>query len=352
MYWVFAATRGASPRDEFYIDAFSSTDLITWTSHEKVLNNGNFSWARESIRAPAAVARNRKVYLYFSVNDTLKVDDDQQVYMYYGDRGHLNVAKLNGATMNSFDGPFNGSEITPSTPGLPIQYGKANSTQGPFLSEGVVLAPDPAVATFIPRSSIITLSRSGAPIAPNGTIEPVRMLFKQSFDHLLGWQTYGDSRVWRTLKDILDPHHNGFLEVSASEGGGGLMYTNFTDLLISIKVKMENNTSGGDAGMLFRTDHMNSTGGDAFQGYYAGIRAAGDLKLRKMNAKFDPKEWHTLKVYAIGNSINMFVNHDVAPSIGNVTDATYSWGRTGTEDQITVEAVVLNEFLGAAMLDI
>ena len=55
--------------EQTYLDAFSSTDLITWTKHPSVLTTANVTWARYAVWAPAPIARNGKYYLYFGAND-------------------------------------------------------------------------------------------------------------------------------------------------------------------------------------------------------------------------------------------------------------------------------------------
>lgn len=140
------------------MDAFSSTDMVTWTKHSKVLDIADVSWAKYALWAPAPVFRDGKYYLYFAANDIQNdsehggigvavadrpegpykdaiggplisrfhngaqpidqdvfIDDDGQAYMYYGGWGHANVVKLN-PDMTSLDTFPDGSiykEITP-----------------------------------------------------------------------------------------------------------------------------------------------------------------------------------------------------------------------------------------------
>lgn len=51
------------------MDAFSSTDMVTWTKHSKVLDIADVSWAKYALWAPAPVFRDGKYYLYFAAND-------------------------------------------------------------------------------------------------------------------------------------------------------------------------------------------------------------------------------------------------------------------------------------------
>jgi hypothetical protein len=157
-YWVFPTT-SKSYDEQTYLDAFSSTDLVTWTKHDRVLSTASVSWARRAMWAPAPIQRNGKYYLYFAANDIqgnselggigvavanrpegpytdalghpligqfhngaqpidqdVFIDDDGQAYLYYGGWGHANVVKLN-ADMTSLGTFADGStfrEITPA----------------------------------------------------------------------------------------------------------------------------------------------------------------------------------------------------------------------------------------------
>jgi hypothetical protein len=157
-YWVFPTT-SKSYDEQTYLDAFSSTDLVNWTRHDRVLTTASVPWARRAMWAPAPVQRNGRYYLYFAANDIqgndqlggigvavadrpegpyadalgrpligqfhngaqpidqdVFIDDDGQAYMYYGGWGHANVVKLN-ADMTSLGRFADGStfrEITPA----------------------------------------------------------------------------------------------------------------------------------------------------------------------------------------------------------------------------------------------
>nr|WP_238433490.1 family 43 glycosylhydrolase [Micromonospora tarensis] len=67
-FYVFP-TASRAYAEQTYLDAFSSTDLITWSRHPNVLSTANVSWARYAVWAPAPIARNGRYYLYFAAND-------------------------------------------------------------------------------------------------------------------------------------------------------------------------------------------------------------------------------------------------------------------------------------------
>jgi hypothetical protein len=189
-YWVFPTS--SRPYDEqTYLDAFSSTDLITWTKHPNVLTTATVSWARRAVWAPAPVTRNGKYYLYFGANDIQNnsqsggigvgvadrpegpysdaigrplisqfvngaqpidqdvfIDDDGQAYMYYGGWGHANVVKLN-SDMTSLGRFADGStykEITPSNYTEGSQMFKRGGKYYLMWSEGYWGGPDYSVS--------------------------------------------------------------------------------------------------------------------------------------------------------------------------------------------------------------
>jgi len=72
-YWVFPTT-SAAYKDQLYLDAFSSKDLVNWEKHSKVLDTSVVKWARQAIWAPSIVENNNKYYLFFSANDIQNSD--------------------------------------------------------------------------------------------------------------------------------------------------------------------------------------------------------------------------------------------------------------------------------------
>lgn len=67
-YWIFP-TYSAPYDDQVFIDAFSSTDLVTWTKHPRVLEKQFVPWARRAMWAPAVVESNGRYFMFFSAND-------------------------------------------------------------------------------------------------------------------------------------------------------------------------------------------------------------------------------------------------------------------------------------------
>lgn len=134
-YWIFP-TYSAPYRKQLFFDAFSSTDLVHWEKHERVLEQKNIPWLRMALWAPSIIEANNKFYLFFGGNDVHEGeiggigvavsdkpegpyidalgkplineivngaqpidqfvfrDDDGQFYMFYGGWGHCNMCKL------------------------------------------------------------------------------------------------------------------------------------------------------------------------------------------------------------------------------------------------------------------
>jgi beta-xylosidase len=57
------------------MDAFSSTDLVTWTKHPRIIDTTAVTWAKRAMWAPSVIAKDGKYYLFFSANDIQ--NDDQ-----------------------------------------------------------------------------------------------------------------------------------------------------------------------------------------------------------------------------------------------------------------------------------
>ena len=74
-YWIYP-TYSAPYNEQLYMDAFSSTDLVTWTKHPRVLDKVNVKWATRAMWAPSVIVRDGWYYLFFGAND---IQNDQQV---------------------------------------------------------------------------------------------------------------------------------------------------------------------------------------------------------------------------------------------------------------------------------
>ncbi|MDD4645084.1 MAG: glycoside hydrolase family 43 protein [Bacteroidales bacterium] len=204
-YWIYP-TFSARYGKQVFFDAFSSTDLVTWTKHPQVLDTVAVKWAKRAMWAPSVIEKEGKYYFFFGANDIQNdqqkggigvavadkpsgpfrdylgkplidrfyngaqpidqfafKDADGQYYLIYGGWRHCNIAKMK----NDFTGfvPFSDSttfrEITPE-----------GYVEGPFMfirngkyyfmwSEGGWTGPDYCVAYAIADSPFGPFKRIG-----------------------------------------------------------------------------------------------------------------------------------------------------------------------------------------------
>jgi beta-xylosidase len=74
-YWIYP-TYSAPYDEQLFMDAFSSTDLVTWEKHPRILEASEVSWARRALWAPSIVEKDGSYYLFFSAND-IQSDDEE-----------------------------------------------------------------------------------------------------------------------------------------------------------------------------------------------------------------------------------------------------------------------------------
>lgn len=204
-YWVFPTTsRGYD--EQTYLDAFSSTDLVHWEKHPRVLDIADIPWARRALWAPAPIERNGKYYLYFAANDIQSdeerggigvavadrpqgpyrdalggplvsqfhngaqpidqdvfIDDDGQAYMYYGGWQHANVVKLNEdmTSLGTFADGTTYKEITPENYTEGSLMFKRDGKYYMMWSEGGWTGPDYSVSYAVSDSPTGPFERLG-----------------------------------------------------------------------------------------------------------------------------------------------------------------------------------------------
>ncbi|MFA6277981.1 MAG: glycoside hydrolase family 43 protein [Pedobacter sp.] len=204
-YWVYP-TYSAKYKEQVFMDAFSSKDLITWTKHEKIIDTSAIKWANKAMWAPSITKKDGKYYLFFGANDIQSdnevggigvavadkpegpykdhlgkplvdkfynkaqpidqfvfKDKDNQYYLIYGGWSHCNIAKLN----NDFTGFVPYSDGTTFKEITPEGY-----VEGPFMfirngkyyfmwSEGGWTGPDYSVAYAMSDSPLGPFKRIG-----------------------------------------------------------------------------------------------------------------------------------------------------------------------------------------------
>ncbi|WP_245919385.1 family 43 glycosylhydrolase [Melittangium boletus] len=210
VYWVYP-TYSAPYEAQTYLDAFSSTDLIHWTKHSKVLDKANVSWATRAIWAPSPIFRNNTYYLYFGANDiqndgqlggigvaksnnpggpyvdaigrpliskfingaqpidqNIFIDDDGQAYLYYGGWGHCNIVKVNNDMISLDNSSF--KEITPSGYVEGALMFKRKGKYYLMWSEGGWTGPDYRVSYAVANSPMGPFPKAGTILSQNAAI--------------------------------------------------------------------------------------------------------------------------------------------------------------------------------------
>jgi beta-xylosidase len=165
-YWIYP-TYSAPYKNQVFMDAFSSSDLVNWQQHARIIDTSSVTWARRAMWAPSIIRKGKKYYLFFSANDIQNnsqpggigvavadrpqgpfkdllgkplldkfyngaqpidqfvfKDRDGKYYLIYGGWGHCNIARLK----KDFSGfiPFkDGSTFKEITP--------KNYVEGPFM---------------------------------------------------------------------------------------------------------------------------------------------------------------------------------------------------------------------------
>jgi beta-xylosidase len=204
-YWIYP-TFSAPYRQQLFLDAFSSKDLVNWEKHPRIVDTSAVKWVWRAMWAPAIVRKKNKYFLFFGGNDIQKdgepggigvavsrkpqgpfkdylgkplvdkfyngaqpidqfvfKDKDGQYYLIYGGWRHCNIARLN----KKFTGflPFEDGqifkEITPEGyvegPLMFIRNGKYYF----MWSEGGWTGPDYSVAYAVADSPLGPFRRAG-----------------------------------------------------------------------------------------------------------------------------------------------------------------------------------------------
>jgi beta-xylosidase len=213
-YWIYP-TYSARYNQQVFLDAFSSTDLVTWTKHERIVDTSAIRWARRAMWAPSIVQKDGWYYLFFGANDIQNDsqpggigvarsrtphgpftdylgkplidrfvngaqpidqfvfrDDDGAYYIVYGGWRHCNIARLN----DDFTGfvPFpDGTLFTEITPKGYVEgaYMLRRNGQYYFMwSEGGWTGPNYAVAYAIGKTPFGPFERVGTILRQDSTV--------------------------------------------------------------------------------------------------------------------------------------------------------------------------------------
>ena len=67
-YWIYP-TYSARYEKQVFLDAFSSSDMVTWKKHPNILDTSRVKWAKIAMWAPAIIKKDKRYFLFFSAND-------------------------------------------------------------------------------------------------------------------------------------------------------------------------------------------------------------------------------------------------------------------------------------------
>jgi beta-xylosidase len=213
-YWIFPTT-SLPYDDQVYFDAFSSTDLLKWEKHARVLDTSAVRWVKRAMWAPAMLEKENKYYLFFGANDIqsdteyggigiaisekpegpyrdylgkplidrfyngaqpidqfIFKDKDGQYYIIYGGWRHCNIARLNEdfTGLVNFENGNLVQEITPEgyVEG-PVMFVRKD-TYYFMWSEGGWTGPDYCVAYAMADSPFGPFKRIGKILVQNPEI--------------------------------------------------------------------------------------------------------------------------------------------------------------------------------------
>jgi hypothetical protein len=67
-YWIYP-TYSAPYDQQTFMDAFSSTDLVNWRKHPRIIDTTRVKWATRALWAPSIIHKDGWYYLFFGAND-------------------------------------------------------------------------------------------------------------------------------------------------------------------------------------------------------------------------------------------------------------------------------------------
>ena len=204
-YWIFP-TYSAPYDEQTFLDAFSSTDLMTWTKHPRIVDTTRIAWAKRAVWAPSIVEKGGAYFLFFGANDIQNdtqlggigvarashpdgpfvdhlgkplvdafhngaqpidpfvfKDQDGTYYLIYGGWRHCNIAKLN-ADFTGFVPFADGTTFKEITPSGYVEGSFMFVKDGKYYfmwSEGGWTTPNYAVAYAIGTSPLGPFERAG-----------------------------------------------------------------------------------------------------------------------------------------------------------------------------------------------
>ena len=169
-YWIFP-TYSDKYEKQIFMDAFSSTDLVNWTKHERIIDNKAVKWVWRAMWAPAIVKKDNKYFLFFGGNDIQNdneyggigvgvADRPEGPYQDYLGRPLIDKIYNRAQPIDQFvfqdkDGSYYMYYGGWGGPDYSVAYAIADNPFGPFKRIGKILQQDPEIATGAGHHSVI-----------------------------------------------------------------------------------------------------------------------------------------------------------------------------------------------------
>ncbi|GAB0145579.1 hypothetical protein EsHS_00006006 [Epichloe bromicola] len=200
--------------------------------------------------------------------------------------------------------------------------------------------------TFKRGSAGVRVFRTGA------TVDNFAVSLAVSDDfatNMANWKTY-DGKFDVTSSEMV---------ASDASSGKTVYVASFQDFVLEANIALTK-ISDGNAGLIFRATDLGH-GPDAYHGYYAGIDTGGRVTLgradgtwrhlARANADIAANEMHAMKVRAVGDLIEVFVDDAKTPKI-SFRDSTFKAGSAGVRvfntgarvNSFMIQPVLLEKF--------
>jgi beta-xylosidase len=105
--WIFP-TYSAPYEDQVFLDAFSSTDLVNWQKHERIIDTSSVKWAHKAMWAPSVIEKEGRYFLFFGANDIQGDDETGGIGVAVSDRPEGPFKDLTGRPL--IDSFHNGAQ--------------------------------------------------------------------------------------------------------------------------------------------------------------------------------------------------------------------------------------------------
>jgi hypothetical protein len=66
-YWIYP-TYSSPYHDQVFMDAFSSSNMVTCRKHGRIIDTASVKWARYAMWGPSIVKKDNRYFLFFAAN--------------------------------------------------------------------------------------------------------------------------------------------------------------------------------------------------------------------------------------------------------------------------------------------